>query len=164
LFDARGRVVGINAQIRSSGADSGFEGVGFAVPIDSAKRSMSQILATGSVTYAYVGIRTEDLTPSAAKKFGYATRHGALVATVTPGSAGARAGLKAGTRDVVFRGLDLRVGGDAIVAINGEPVMNGEDVVRIVAEQLVPGQTARFTVVRGRQRRVVRVVLATRSP
>src|SRR5439155_16288243 len=64
MFDARGRVVGINAQIRSSTGGSGFEGVGFAVPIDSARRSLTQILQTGSVRYAYIGIETEDLTPS----------------------------------------------------------------------------------------------------
>ena len=74
LFDARGRAIGINAQIRSSGAGSGFEGVGFAVPINSARRSMQQLLANGTVRYAYVGITTEDLTPAIAKKFGYAAR------------------------------------------------------------------------------------------
>ncbi|HVW17443.1 MAG TPA: trypsin-like peptidase domain-containing protein, partial [Solirubrobacteraceae bacterium] len=70
LFDARGRVIGINAQIRSSGAGSGFEGVGFAVPIDSARRSLEQLLATGRVQYAYLGVTTEDLTPSVARRFG----------------------------------------------------------------------------------------------
>ena len=74
LFDARGRVIGINAQIRSSGTGSGFEGVGFAVPIDSAKRSLQQLQATGKVEYAYVGITTENLTPSIARPL--ATRRG----------------------------------------------------------------------------------------
>ena len=92
LFDARGRVIGINAQIRSSGGASGFEGVGFAVPINSARRSMQQLLANGTVRYAYVGITTEDLTPAIAKKFGYAATRGALIDVVTKGSAGARAG------------------------------------------------------------------------
>jgi S1-C subfamily serine protease len=162
LFDAKGLVVGINAQIRSSGSGSGFEGVGFAVPIDSAKRSMEQLLKTGKVSYAFVGIRTEDLTPSIAKKFGYAVEHGALIDTVNSDSPAARAGLHAGTHDVLFDGLDVSVGGDAIVAIDGVPVRSGEDVVRIVAERLLPGETARFTVVRGRARRVVPVTLAAR--
>ena len=140
LFDAHGEAIGINAQIRSSGSGSGFEGVGFAVPINSAKRSLDQLLRTGRVCYAYVGISTEDLVPAVARRFGYAVRHGALV-----------------------DGLDVRVGGDAIVAINGLPVENGEDVVRIVAERLVPGETARFSVVRGRQRRVVAVTMAARG-
>ena len=68
LFDARGRVIGINAQIRSSGCSSGFEGVGFAVPIDSARRSLEQLEQTGKVEYAYVGIQTENLTPSIARR------------------------------------------------------------------------------------------------
>jgi S1-C subfamily serine protease len=164
LFDARGRVIGINAQIRSSGQSSGFEGVGFAVPIDSAKRSLEQIESSGAVRYAYVGITTEDLTPSIAKKFGYAARRGALVDAVKPGTAAAKAGIVAGTRDAVYEGLAVKVGGDAIVAIDGIPVESAEDVVRIVSERLVPGETARFTVVRGAARRTVTVTLDSRPP
>jgi S1-C subfamily serine protease len=164
LFDARGRVIGINAQIRSSGSSSGFEGVGFAVPIDSARRSLDQILKTGAVRYAYVGIKTEDLTPAIAKRFGYATNRGALVDYVEPGGAAAKAGLKAGTREEVYEGVGVRVGGDAIVAIDGVPVGSAQDVVRIVAGRLLPGETARFTVVRGGARRTVPVTLEARPP
>ena len=60
--------------------------MGFAVPIDSARRSLEQLLQNGVVRYAYVGITTEDLTPSIAKKFGYAARQGALIDVVQPGS------------------------------------------------------------------------------
>jgi S1-C subfamily serine protease len=63
---------------------------------------------------------------------------------------------------VLYEGLAVRIGGDAIVAINGVPVTSAEDVVRIVAERLVPGEVARFTVVRGTERRVVPVTLAAR--
>ena len=163
LFDAQGRVIGINAQIRSSGSSSGFEGVGFAVPINSARRSLAQLEATGRVEYAYIGIRTEDLTAGMARKFGYAARRGALIDSVEAGPARS-AGLRPGTRDAVFEGVDVRVGGDAIVAIDGEPVTNAEDVVRIVAERLLPGQTARFTIVRGKRRLVVPLKLAERPP
>ena len=162
LFDARGRVIGINAQIRSSGGSSGFEGVGFAVPIDSARRSLGQILRTGTVRYAYIGIETEDLTPSIAKRFGYAARHGALIDTVLPGTGAKSAGLEAGTHVEAFRGLGVHVGGDAIVAIDGVQVTDSEDVVRIVATRLFPGQVARFTLVRGHARRVVAVKLGER--
>jgi 2-alkenal reductase len=164
LFDARGRVIGINAQIRSSNGNSGFEGVGFAVPIDSARRSMTQILQTGTVRYAFIGIETEDLTPSIAKRFGYAARRGALIDTVVPGSGAAKAGLEAGTRVEAFRGLGIHVGGDAIVAIDGSAVTDAEDVVRIVGTRLFPGDVARFTVVRGVTRRVVSVRLGERPP
>jgi len=163
LFDARGRVIGINAQIRSSGTGSGFEGVGFAVPIDSARRSMEQLVKVGKVSYAFVGLRAEDLTPSVAKKFGYGVSQGALVDTVTPGSPAARAGLVPGNHDALFNGVEVRVGGDAIVSIDGVPVRSAEDVVRIVAERLVPGQTVPFVVTRGRVRRTVSVTLASRG-
>ena len=164
LFDARGRVIGINAQIRSSGSGSGFEGVGFAVPIDSARRSLDQLLKTGGVRYAYVGIKTEDLTPAIARKFGYAAPRGALVDVVNPGSAAERAGIVAGARETVYEGLGVQVGGDAIVAIDGIPVLGAQDVVRIVTTRLVPGETARFTLVRGHERRVVSVTLDERPP
>jgi S1-C subfamily serine protease len=164
LLDAQGRVIGINAQIRSSGTSTGFEGVGFAVPIDSARRSLDQLLATGTVRYAYVGIKTETLTRSIAEHFGYAARHGALIDSVVPGSGAAAAGLRAGTRTAAFQGLGVRVGGDAIVAIDGIPVTDAEDVVRIVASRLLPGESARFTVVRGAARRAVRVKLGERPP
>ena len=164
LFDAHGRVIGINAQIKSSTGNSGFEGVGFAVPIDSARRSLGQILQTGRVRYAYLGIETEDLTPSIARHFGYAASRGALIDAVLPGSGAAAAGLKPGTRTEAFRGLGVHVGGDAIVAIDGTPVGSSEDVVRIVATRLYPGEVARFTLVDGKARRVVKVTLGERPP
>jgi S1-C subfamily serine protease len=68
LFDARGRVIGINAQIRSASGNA--EGVGFAIPIDTAKRALDQLLRTGKVAYAYVGVTTQDVTPGLARKFG----------------------------------------------------------------------------------------------
>ena len=78
-------------------------------------------------------------------------------------SPASRAGLRAGDHETLFEGLDVRVGGEAIVAIDGVPVRDGEDVVRIVSEQLLPGQTARFSLVQGQKRRIVPVRLAARG-
>jgi 2-alkenal reductase len=161
LFDAAGRVIGINAQIRA-GQGSGFEGVGFAVPIDAARRSLAQLVRSGHVAYAYAGVGTEDLTPSLARRFGYPVLRGALVDTVEPGSGADRAGLRPGTRAAQFDGRQVRVGGDVIVSIDGEPVTGSSDVARIVAEQLDPGKVARIGVVRGGQRIVVPLRLGTR--
>ena len=69
LFDARGRVIGINAQIRSTSGTA--EGVGFAIPIDTARRALEQLVRTGRVAYAYVGVTTQDVTPGLARKFGF---------------------------------------------------------------------------------------------
>lgn len=160
LFDAQGRVIGINAQIRS---DSGAaEGVGFAVPINAARRSMDELLATGRVAYAYVGISTEDLTPGIARRFGYPVSHGAVITSVRPDSPGSRAGLRGGTDERDFNGAAFTSGGDVLVAVDGRPVRSAGDVARVVASQLRPGQESTFTILRDGRRRSVRVVLAVR--
>jgi S1-C subfamily serine protease len=162
LFDARGRVIGINAQIRS---DSGSEeGVGFAVPINAARRSMEQLIATGRVVYPYVGVHTQDLTPSVAKHFGFGVERGAVIVDVKAGSPASRAGLRPATSRQFFQGEPLvPVDGDVIVAINKQPVRSADDVLRIVSERLSVGERATFTIVRGGQRRQVRLVLAQRG-
>jgi len=161
LLDAAGEVIGINAQIQSS-LGSGFDGVAFAVPVDSVKRSLARLLASGHVAYAYLGLGTENLTPAIARRFGYPARYGALVDSVTRGGPAARAGFRPGKRRVVFDGQELTVGGDAIIAINGSPVASSDAVAALVAERLVPGEVARFTLLRDGHRRVVPVVLGVR--
>jgi S1-C subfamily serine protease len=160
LLDARGRVIGINAQIRSQSGNG--EGVGFAVPINAAKRSMRQLIERGRVAYSYVGVTTEDLTPSIAREFGDPVERGAVIAHVRPDSPGARAGLRGRTAERFFRGESVSRGGDIVVAINGIAVRTADDLVRIIAERLRPGETAVFTVLRGGDRRDVRVVLGER--
>jgi len=163
LFDASGRVIGINAQIRSTADNAGFEGVGFAVPINSAKRSMRQLLDSGRVAYAYVGVSTVDLTPAIARRFGYAgARRGALVDRVEDDTAAAKAGIRDGSRRATFNGLAFSVGGDAIVAIGAERVSSADDLVRIVTNKLLPGQVVNFTLVRDGKRLVVPVRLEAR--
>jgi S1-C subfamily serine protease len=159
LFDARGRAIGINAQIRSE--SGGAEGVGFAIPINAARRSMAQLAATGRVVYAYLGVTTEDLTPTLARHLGYVVTRGALVADVKGGSPADRAGLEGGTDEESFNGQNITAGGDVIVSINGRPVRSADDVVREVSSRL-PGETVRLTVVRGRTRNTLSAKLGAR--
>jgi 2-alkenal reductase len=149
LFDARGRVIGINAQIRSESGTA--EGVGFAVPINAAKRSLQQLVRSGKVSYAYVGVGTDDLTPELARRFDVPVRRGALITEVNDGP-GREAGLRAGNEIVEVNGRRVQVGGDVVVAINDQPVRSGDDLVRIVAGDLLPGQTATFSIVRDQRR------------
>jgi S1-C subfamily serine protease len=160
LFDARGRVIGINAQIRSDSGSA--EGVGFAVPIDSARRSMTQLIAARRVSYAYVGIETEDLIPTIARRLHYPVLHGAVVTKVNPNSPGAQAGLRAGTDKQELLGAPFISGGDVIVAIAEHPVGSAEDVVRVVTEQLSPGQSVPITFIRAGRRHQVTIKLAER--
>ena len=160
MFDARGRVIGINAQIRSESGNA--EGVGFAVPINSAKRSMEQLIDTGEVRYAWLGVSTQTVTPRLADHFGFRAPRGAAIQTVIDGSPAAEGNLRAGGAEEEFTGIPFRPGGDIIVAIDGTRVTSAEDVVRVVTEQLLPGQTTRLTIMRGDERIVVAVVLGER--
>jgi 2-alkenal reductase len=160
LFDARGRVIGINAQIRSNSGAA--EGVGFAVPINSAKRSMEQLIKHGSVSYAYIGVVTTDLTPAFATHFHYGVQHGAVITSVEGDSPASKAHLHGGRGEQQYLGTEFSPGGDVIVGIDGQPVRSSEDVVRIVTERLAPGELAHFTIVRGKSRLDVPVRLAQR--
>jgi S1-C subfamily serine protease len=147
LFDARGRVIGINAQIRSNSGLS--EGVGFAVPINSAKRSMDELIEHGSVAYAYIGVHTDDLWPALARKLGLKVARGALIADVVPEGPADKAGLRGSDDSLTFQGEEIDTGGDVVVGVNHERVRSGDDLVRIVTNELKPGSRAVFTVVRG---------------
>jgi len=160
LFDARGRVIGINAQIRSTSGNA--EGVGFAIPIDTARRALEQLLRTGRVSYAYVGVTTQDVTPGLARRYGLAAPHGALIAKIEPGTPAAAAGLRGGTHTVDYNGVQVSLGGDVIVKIGAQPVATSEDVARIVT-RLPAGRKVPFTILRGgTARRVVSVTLSER--
>ena len=86
-------MIGINAQIRSTSGNA--EGVGFAIPINSAVRSMQQLIANGKVAYAYVGITTQDVTPALARRYGLGASRGALIQSVVHGAPAERPGCTA---------------------------------------------------------------------
>ena len=140
MFDAAGRVVGISAQIRTDSGSA--EGVGFAVPIDSAQRSLKQLLADGRVHYAYVGIQSESLVPSVARRFHFGVQRGAIINGIRDKSPAQRADFRPATHQQSFNGETVSTNGDVIVAINGVPVRSADDVVRVVSERLLPGQVA----------------------
>jgi 2-alkenal reductase len=162
LIDGAGRVIGINAQIRSDSGDS--DGVGFAVPINLATRSMRQLISSGRVSYPYVGITSDDVTPSVARRLGYPVRRGALIARVLGGGPAARAGLRGGSRQVEVDGRLVTRGGDVITAIGGRPVLSKDDVARLLIGRYEPGDTVSFTILRDNRRMSVRVRLGERPP
>jgi S1-C subfamily serine protease len=146
LLDARGRVIGINAQIRSDSGNA--EGVGFAIPINSARRSMEQLISKGHVAYAYVGVTTQDVTPALARRYGLGAPRGALIQAVVADGPAARAGLRGSTDEKVFNGVPIALGGDLIVGFAGRKVEKAADIARIVTDSLLPGQMVSVTVIR----------------
>ena len=161
LLDADGAVIGINAQIRSDQGSGA--GVGFAVPIDAARRSLHELLTKGRVEYAYAGVQTEDVTPALAEHLRLPVRRGALVDVVTPKGPAARAGLRGGRHEQEFLGESVTTGGDIVVAVGRTPVASADDLVRIVTNSLRPGRTAAFRIVRGTRRLTVPIVLEPRT-
>ena len=159
LLDAAGRVIGINAQIRSD--SGGPAGIGFAVPIDAARRSLHALLTNGHRAYAYAGVQAEDLTPSLAHHLWLGFEHGALVDHVTAGGPADRAGLRGGTKEESFLGETVWAGGDVVTAVDGRPVTDADTLVRIVTT-LEPGRRVRFSVVRGSRRLTLAVTLVAR--
>ena len=160
MFDARGRVIGINAQIRSESGTA--EGVGFAVPINAARRSMEQLIQSGRVRYAWLGVTTQTVTPRMAEELGFGAEAGAAVQEVVEDSPADRAGLRGGGRERSFEGVAIQPGGDLIVAIDGTPVGSAEDVVRAITQRLLPGQSVELTILRGNLQRTVTVELGER--
>ena len=160
LLDARGRVIGINSQIQSTGG--GGEGVGFAVPIDTVKRSLAQLRSKGSVGYAFLGVQSQDLYPQLARRLGIGVSRGALVAKIESGSPAAGAGLSGGKGKITFQGArNIPSGGDVIVKVDGRPVEHADDLANLIGLK-APNQTVTLDVYRGRSHRKVKVKLAPR--
>lgn len=162
LFNARGEVIGINAQIRSQSGTA--EGVGFAVPINTAKRSMEELIRVGRVRYAWLGVTTETVTASLARHFDIRSARGAAVQCVVEGSPAERAGLRGGSSREQFEGIPFSPGGDVLLAVNGVAIATSEDVGRVVSLGLLPGQRVTVTFLRGDERRQVAVTLGERDP
>ncbi len=161
LLDAAGEVVGINQQIRTS--SGGSEGVGFAVPIDLAQRSIEQLREDGEVSYAYAGVSTRELYPQLAERFGFEVDAGALVSEVVEGSPADEAGLQGGDGVITFQGNPRTPnGGDVITAVDGEEVTSASDLPRIIA-LLDPGQTVTLEVVRGDETEEIELTLGDRE-
>jgi 2-alkenal reductase len=122
---------------------------------------MDQLVETGEVRYAWVGISTQTVTPALSRRFDLGAERGAAIQSVVEASPAEKAGLRGGRGEVDFAGLTFSPGGDVIVAIDGTEVQSAEDVVRAVTARL-PGERARFTIVRGGTRRSIDVVLGER--
>ena len=160
LLNGRGEVIGINAQIETTGG--GGEGVGFAIPVDTVKRSLAQLREQGRVDYAYLGVSTQELYPQLADRLGVPSEDGALVVTVEEGGPADDAGLDTGGRRVDFAGQEgIPAGGDVIVGIEGRPVRDSSDLTNFIALR-DPGERVDLEVLRGRDRRTVTVTLGQR--
>jgi S1-C subfamily serine protease len=159
LIDASGRVIGINEQIASD--SGGNQGLGFAVPINQAVRSLNQLKKGGTVQYAWLGVGLQTVTPDVAKAANLTTQSGALVQTVYPNSPASKAGIKGGSQTVTVGSQQITVGGDVITAVDGQPIASADEFIAILAKKS-PGDTVTLTVERGGKTQSVTATLAAR--
>jgi serine protease Do len=159
LLNSNGDVIGINTAIFS--LSGGYQGIGFAIPINLAKRVAEQLITSGRVARPWLGISGLSLSPSLAEGLGLGVSHGVLVVQVVRGGPAHQAGLRGGDREVLIRGIRILLGGDIITDINGTPVDDMKQLVHHV-EQMKVGETVDLGVMRKGFSKHIRIVLSER--
>ena len=162
LLDRQGRVIGVNTQIISQ---SGFSsGIGFAVPIDTAKRVVPALIESGKYEYAWLGISGTSLTPDSAELTGLPRNtRGALVIELSPEGPADLGGLRGSDATRSLDGIEYRLGGDVIVAVNGDPINDMDQLIAYLIENTLPGDEIEIVVIRGgASRETLKVTLGKR--
>jgi len=164
LLDVRAQVIGVNTQIETGGsASSGNVGIGFAVPSNTVKDVVAQILSTGRVDHPYLGISGQALTSEVAQIYNLAIGHGVLVESVTSGSGADKAGLQGGQRQVVVAGETFVLGGDIIVSVDGMKISSIEELREAIAAHK-PGDNVKLALYRDAKKLSVTVTLGRQPP
>ena len=147
LLNAQGHVVGVNSQIQTGGANGGSVGVGFAIPINTVRTVVAQLLSNGKVEHAFLGLCAKAIQPDVARLFHLPAPPGLLVGAIEAGSGAAKAGLRASTNQVTVSGESWPLGGDVIVTVDGKPTPSISALRDAVAAKR-PGDTIKVGVLR----------------
>jgi S1-C subfamily serine protease len=156
LLNWHGEVIGINTMIASSVGQSA--GIGFAIPINTAKAVVNDLVTLGRVRRPALGVRTIPIDSEIAEELGLAADYGLLIVQAVPGGSADRAGLRGGTERAYLGNFPIMVGGDLIVAIDGEKV-DGQQVIDHVMNRHRAGDTVKVTIFRGKKQLEVSVLL-----
>jgi len=156
LLNSHGEVIGINTMIASSVGQNA--GIGFAIPINTAKAVLNDLLTLGRVRRPALGVVTLPISPDIADDLGLASDYGLLIIRVVSGGAAERAGLKGGTERAYLGNTPIMVGGDLIVAIDGQDVQDQQELSRIMNNHRA-GDSVKITVYRGKRKMDVEVTL-----
>jgi S1-C subfamily serine protease len=160
LINEEGQVIGINSQIQNTGT-AGNVGIGFAVPINTARQVVRQLEEHGEVEHAYLGISGGSLTPELVSALKLPVEEGVLVSEVVSGGPADNAGIRGGDTSATIEGAELRLGGDIITEIDGKKVSGMEDVINVV-NSAKPGETIKVQVQRGDSTKTLTVTLGVR--
>ncbi len=158
LLSARGEVIGVNSQIVTAQGSTGNVGIGFAIPSNTVKSVAAQLIKSGRVERAFLGVGVRPIGPELARTFRLPVDAGLLVETVVSGSGAAMAGLKGGNTKVVVAGESYTLGGDVISAVDGEQLTTLEELRGFLATR-TPGDTISLEIRRGEKKLTLRVEL-----
>ncbi len=161
LIDSKGEVIGINSQIETGGGGNGNVGIGFAIPINTAREVVNEIEKNGKVEHAYLGINGGTITPALAKAVNLPVEKGVLVAEVVKGGPADKAGLKGGSTEATIEGASFKLGGDIITEIDGKEIDSMEQLIEAV-NTAKPGDKMELTVLRHGETQQVDVTLGNR--
>lgn len=156
LLNSRGDVIGINTMIASSVGQSA--GIGFAIPVNAAKAVINDLVQYGRVRRPSLGIRTLPIGPELADELGLPADYGLLIMQVIPGGSADEAGLRGGSQRAYLGNTPIMVGGDLLVAINGERIEEAQDMAHVM-NNLKAGDSVTVTVWRGKRKMDVKVTL-----
>jgi S1-C subfamily serine protease len=162
LINGAGEVIGINSQIETggNGAD-GNVGIGFAIPINTAKEVITELETKGTVEHAYLGIQGGTITPELADDLNLPVKEGVLIASVEPGGPAAKAGLQGGNTQATIGGSEIVLGGDVITEADGKKITNMEQIIELVGEKKV-GEEVTLKYVRDGKEKTATVKLGKR--
>jgi S1-C subfamily serine protease len=156
LLNWHGEVIGINTMIASSAGQSA--GIGFAIPINTAKAVLNDLVTLGRVRRPALGVRTLPIDSDLAEQMGLAADYGLLIVQVVPGGAADRAGLHGGTERAFLGNTPIMIGGDLIVSVDGEKVQDQQDLAQLMNKHRA-GDTVKITIYRGKKKMDVSVTL-----
>lgn len=158
LLNSQGEVIGINTMIAGSPGVGQSAGIGFAIPVNTAKAVISDLVSFGRVRRPALGVVTVPISPDIADQLGLPADYGLLIVRVLPGGAADRAGLRGGTERAYLGNLPITIGGDLIVGVNGEEVQDQQELAHVMNNHRA-GDTITVTIFRGKRRMDVRVTL-----
>ncbi|MDY6774026.1 MAG: trypsin-like peptidase domain-containing protein, partial [Candidatus Nanohaloarchaea archaeon] len=160
LLNMQGEVIGVNTAISSKTGT--FNGVGFAVSVETVKRVVPVLIQKGEYRHPWIGVSGRDVSPEIANAMDLNVSYGFLVVEVVDDSPADRAGLHAGGREVTIEGRKITVGGDVIVGIDGRKVRKINDILNYLAKETSVGETITLTVLRDGERKEIELTLARR--
>jgi S1-C subfamily serine protease len=156
LLNWHGEVIGINTMIASNVGQS--TGIGFAIPINTAKAVLNDLVTLGRVRRPALGVRTIPVDPDLASQMGLSADYGLLIVQVVSGGAADRAGLRGGTERAFLGNVPIMIGGDLIVAIDGEKIQDQQDLAQIMNKHRA-GDAVKITIYRAKKKMDVQVAL-----